>query len=120
MFDISWLELGFCAAFALIVIGPKDLPVVFRWVANVIRAAKKMMNEVKGSVTQLEREIGLSEGNHKADAAFDQYLPDEVRQHLPKDFIPGSLSPDYHHQRRLSQSRRDEQPDTPKAEAPSE
>tara|TARA_R110002012_G_scaffold72941_3_gene186307 strand:+ start:1007 stop:1435 length:429 start_codon:yes stop_codon:yes gene_type:complete len=97
MFDLSWLELSFVAALALIVIGPKDLPKLFSMLSHVMNKSKRMLNDVKGSVKQLENEINISQGqqsNHWKD-----YLPEEI-QHLPDDFTPGSMSAEAHRARR--------------------
>lgn len=97
MFDLSWLELSFVAALALIVIGPKDLPKLFSMMSHVMNKSKRMLNDVKGSVKQLENEINISQGqqsNHWKD-----YLPEEI-QHLPDDFTPGSMSAEDHRSRR--------------------
>jgi len=102
MLDISWVELAFCAAFALVVIGPKDLPVVFKTVGGFVKKARKIINDIKGSVTQLEREINISDGKTESNYSVEDLLPESVRS-LPKDFIPGSL-PKAHHQQRREQS----------------
>ncbi|AEE22612.1 hypothetical protein Glaag_1656 [Glaciecola sp. 4H-3-7+YE-5] len=97
MFDLSWLELGFVAALALIVIGPKDLPKMFKMVSHVINKSKRMMNDVKGGFKQLENEINLSQSDNETD--WKTYLPKEI-QHLPDDFTPGTLSAEAHAARR--------------------
>lgn len=97
MFDLSWLELGFVAALALIVIGPKDLPKMFKMVSHVINKSKRMMNDVKGGFKQLENEINLTQRDNETD--WKSYLPKEI-QHLPDDFTPGTLSAEAHAARR--------------------
>ena len=51
MFDLSIAELAFIAVIALVVIGPKDLPVLLRTVGRWIGKMKRMANEV---IKQLE------------------------------------------------------------------
>lgn len=97
MFDLSWIELSFVAALALIVIGPKDLPRLFSMLSQVMNKSKRMLNDVKGSVKQLENEINISQGQDSSQ--WKQYLPKEI-QHLPDDFTPGSLPAKVHHERR--------------------
>ena len=97
MFDLSWLELGFVAALALIVIGPKDLPKMFKMISHAVNKSKRMMNDVKGGFKQLENEINLSQGT--SDVDWKTYLPKEI-QHLPDDFTPGTLSGQAHAARR--------------------
>ncbi|ABG41124.1 hypothetical protein Patl_2609 [Paraglaciecola sp. T6c] len=97
MFDLSWLELSFVAALALIVIGPKDLPKLFSMMSHVMNKSKRMLNDVKGSVKQLENEINISQGQQSDH--WKEYLPEEI-QHLPDDFTPGSMSAEDHRLRR--------------------
>ena len=42
MFDFAWSEIGVIAAVALILIGPKDLPVAIRAVTDMIKKARRM------------------------------------------------------------------------------
>ncbi|WP_339725954.1 preprotein translocase subunit TatB [uncultured Paraglaciecola sp.] len=97
MFDFSWIELGFCAALTLVVVGPKDLPAFVKGIGRVMAKGKKMLNEVKGSLSRLEKEIDISEGNANQGNNWESLLPPEV-QHLPEDFIPGSLPASEHQQ----------------------
>lgn len=98
MFDLSWIELGFCAALALLIMGPKDLPKLIRLVGQTITKAKRTINQVKGSFKQLEDEINITDNPNQHDSWTD-LLPEEVR-HLPKDFMPGSLSKEQHEDRK--------------------
>jgi sec-independent protein translocase protein TatB len=97
MFDLSWIELGFCAALTLVVVGPKDLPAFVKGIGRVMAKGKKMVNEVKGSLSRLEKEIDISDGKTNQDNNWKTLLPSEV-QHLPDDFIPGSLPASEHQQ----------------------
>ncbi|MBU3002551.1 Sec-independent protein translocase subunit TatA/TatB [Paraglaciecola arctica] len=95
MFDFSWIELGFCAALTLVVVGPKDLPAFVKGIGKLMTKGKKMVNEVKGSLSRLEKEIDLSDATIDQDKKWKTLLPSEI-QHLPEDFIPGSLPPSEH------------------------
>ena len=99
MFDLSWIELGFCAALTLVVVGPKDLPVFVKGIGRVMAKGKKMVNEVKGSLSRLEKEIAISDGKAYQEDNWQTLLPPEV-QNLPDDFIPGSLPASDHQQMR--------------------
>jgi sec-independent protein translocase protein TatB len=56
MFDIGWTELVVIAVVAIIVIGPKDLPVVLRTVGAWARRARALMREFQGGVEEILRE----------------------------------------------------------------
>ncbi|WP_068381596.1 Sec-independent protein translocase subunit TatA/TatB [Paraglaciecola hydrolytica] len=99
MFDLSWMELLFCAVLALIVIGPKDLPKLFKAVGQFIAKARKMYKNMLGSVQQLEREVDIASGKQQVNENWRDMLPEEVR-HLPSDFLPGSMTAEQHLQRR--------------------
>ena len=98
MFDLSWMELLFCAVLALIVIGPKDLPKLFKAVGQFIAKARKMYKNMLGSVQQLEREVDIASGKQLVNENWRDMLPEEVR-HLPSDFLPGSMTAEQHQQR---------------------
>lgn len=51
MFDLSFAELAFIAVIALVVIGPKELPILLRTIGRWIGRFKRMAN---GMIQQLE------------------------------------------------------------------
>jgi len=50
MFDMGWFELMLIAAVAIVVIGPRDLPVVMRWLGRTWASAKRTIFEFQESV----------------------------------------------------------------------
>jgi len=61
MFDIGWAELLIIAIVALIVVGPKDLPGMFRTVGQFMGRARSMAREFQRSMEQAADESGLKE-----------------------------------------------------------
>lgn len=47
MFNIGFLELIVVLLVAFLIVGPKDLPKVARWLARQIKAIRRMVNELK-------------------------------------------------------------------------
>ncbi|MGO3517672.1 MAG: Sec-independent protein translocase protein TatB [Acetobacter cibinongensis] len=61
MFDFAWSEIALIGAVALVVIGPKDLPVAIRGLAKAVKKARAMASEFQSHVDEMVREADLSE-----------------------------------------------------------
>ncbi len=61
MFDIGWTELMLIGIVALIVIGPKDLPNMFRTLGQFVGKARRMAREFQRSMEDAADEAGISE-----------------------------------------------------------
>jgi sec-independent protein translocase protein TatB len=61
MLDIGWMELLVIGVIALIVVGPKDLPVMFRAAGQFMGKARGMAREFQPSMEDAAKESGLSE-----------------------------------------------------------
>ena len=61
MFDIGWSELVLIAIVALIVVGPKELPGLFRTVGHFMGKARGMAREFQRTMEQAADESGLGE-----------------------------------------------------------
>ena len=59
MFDLGWTEMLVVGVVALIVIGPKDLPVVFRNVGRWVGKARGMAREFSTAMNQAADESGV-------------------------------------------------------------
>jgi sec-independent protein translocase protein TatB len=59
MFDIGWSEMLVVGVVALIVVGPKDLPVMFRTVGQFVGKAKGMAREFSQAMNDAADDTGI-------------------------------------------------------------
>lgn len=86
MLDIGWQELFIIAVFAIIVIGPKDLPRALKTVMQYVRKARGLAREFQSGVDEMVREADLDDLKKEVKTLTD-----------PKDLestIKDSLDPD--------------------------
>tara|TARA_B110000438_G_C15710097_1_gene604918 strand:- start:244 stop:471 length:228 start_codon:yes stop_codon:yes gene_type:complete len=53
---IGWFEILLIVAIAIIVVGPKDFPVMLKKVGSWISTIKRYINDIQSEVTNLENE----------------------------------------------------------------
>ena len=56
MFDLGWLELLVIGITALIVVGPKDFPIMLKKVGSWIGSAKRYVSDIQNQVTDISDE----------------------------------------------------------------
>jgi sec-independent protein translocase protein TatB len=61
MFGIGWSEIFLIGIVALLVVGPKDLPVVLRTLGQYVRRVRDFTAELRGQVEALSREAELDD-----------------------------------------------------------
>lgn len=47
MFNLGMMEILLVLAVAFLIVGPKDLPKVARWIARQLKSLKKLIREIK-------------------------------------------------------------------------
>jgi sec-independent protein translocase protein TatB len=63
---IGWFEILIVVAVAIIVVGPKDFPVMLKKVGSWIGTAKRYINNIQNEVTDLDIDnIEIDKNNHK-------------------------------------------------------
>jgi len=82
MFDIGWTELLVIGIVALIVVGPKDLPGMFRTVGNFVGKARRMAREFSRAMNEAADEAGVGDVKRSLDVASNpmKSAMDEVRK----------------------------------------
>ena len=61
MFDFAWSEIALIGIVALVLIGPKDLPIAIRAVTDAIKKMRRMAGELQGHVDEMVRDADLQE-----------------------------------------------------------
>lgn len=61
MFDFAWTEIALIGVVALVAIGPKDLPVAIKAVAEMVKKARRMAGEFQGHFDEMVREANLGD-----------------------------------------------------------
>lgn len=61
MFDFAWSEFALIGVVALVFIGPKDLPVAIKAVAEMVKKARRMAGEFQTHVDEMVKEANLGE-----------------------------------------------------------
>tara|TARA_B100001765_G_C19479024_1_gene327870 strand:+ start:887 stop:1120 length:234 start_codon:yes stop_codon:yes gene_type:complete len=63
--QIGWFEILIVVVLAVLVIGPKDFPIVLKKIGNWVSSIKRYFNEIQKSVTDIEntveKEVSLDE-----------------------------------------------------------
>ncbi len=85
MFDFAWSEIGLIAAVALILIGPKDLPVAIRTITDMIKKARRMASEFQTHVDEMMREANLHEVRDQISAIRNFDVRGEIARHVDPD-----------------------------------
>jgi len=85
--DIGWMELMVIGIVALIVVGPKDLPVMFRKAGLFMGRIKGMAREFTSAMNDAADQTGMREMNREMKALTNprQYGLDKVKQSLNAD-----------------------------------
>jgi sec-independent protein translocase protein TatB len=82
MFDLGWTELLLIGIVALIVVGPKDLPMLFRKVGKFVGKARGMAREFSRAMDDAADEAGVKEVSKTLKAASNplQTSLDQVKK----------------------------------------
>ncbi|MFD3189314.1 Sec-independent protein translocase protein TatB [Sedimentitalea sp. HM32M-2] len=98
MFDLGWTELLVIGIVALIVVGPKDLPVLFRSVGRFVGKARGMAREFSSAMHDAAEQSGVNDvakglkaASNPMAAAMDEVK--DVARDLGDNLNPAKLDP---------------------------
>ncbi len=61
MFDFAWTQIGLIGVVALVLIGPKDLPIAIKTVAGLVKKARRMAGEFQSHVDEMVKDTELAD-----------------------------------------------------------
>ena len=88
MFDLGWLELLVIGITALIVVGPKELPQLFKTVGRFFGKIKAMAREFSQSMEEAANESGLKDATKTLNSITDLHQKTKLptKKNLEKKF----------------------------------
>lgn len=89
MFGLGWAEIMVVGIVALIVIGPKELPVVFRKVGQFVGKAKGMAREFSSAMHDAAEESGMADAMESMSSITATVQTPSEPTPKSKDFVPG-------------------------------
>ena len=90
MFGLGWAEIMVAAVVGLIVIGPKELPVVFRKIGQFVGKAKGMARDFSRAMNDAADESGIKDTVETMNSMQDGIRSVTDPTTKWKDFVPGS------------------------------
>ena len=90
MFGLGWAEIMVAAVVGLIVIGPKELPVVFRKIGQFVGKAKGMARDFSRAMNDAANESGIKDSVDTMNSMQDGIRSVTDPTTKWKDFAPGS------------------------------
>jgi sec-independent protein translocase protein TatB len=88
MFDFNWSEIALIGVVALVLIGPKDMPIAIRAISNAIKKMRRMAGEFQHHVDDMLRDADLAEVKSSIDEIRGMNFKGTMRRALDPD---GSL-----------------------------
>ena len=104
MFDLGWMELLVIGVVALIVVGPKDLPIMFKTVGNFVGKAQKMAREFRRTMDEAASETGLKETAETLKNINNSRNPKKIFEKAKDDLLTNNIKDSGKKKKKKSQS----------------
>jgi len=110
MFGLSWGELMVVGVVALIVVGPKDLPGLFRSVGEFTGKARMMAREFSRAMEQAAQDSGVNDINKTIRAATNptKFGTDAIKDTVTSTFKDDTEAPKLSEERQADKKKMDE------------
>ena len=84
MFGLAWTEIGLIGVVAMVLIGPKDLPIAIRTISDLLRKARKMAGEFQGHVDTMVREADSTGAMSEMRQTFNEIRRFDLKGEITK------------------------------------
>jgi sec-independent protein translocase protein TatB len=88
MFDFAWSEIALIGVVALVLIGPKDLPVAIKAVSDVVKKMRRMAGEFQSHVDEMVKDTSIAEVRQQINEIRNFDIRGEIEKAVDAD---GSL-----------------------------
>ena len=85
MFDFAWTQIGLIGIVALVLIGPKDLPIAIRTVAGLVKKARRMAGEFQTHVDEMVKDTELADIRNQISEIRNFDIKREVERAVDSD-----------------------------------
>ena len=85
MFDFNWSEIALIGVVALVLIGPKDMPVAIKAISDGIKKLRRMAGEFQHHVDDMVKEADLGDLKASIDEVRSLNIKGQVRKVLDPD-----------------------------------
>ncbi|ACI50235.1 twin-arginine translocation protein, TatB subunit [Gluconacetobacter diazotrophicus PA1 5] len=85
MFDFAWSEMAVIGVVALLLIGPKDMPVAIRTVTGLIKKGRKLASEFQSHVDEMVRDADLTEARDQLNRMRRLNVRNQIMQAIDGD-----------------------------------
>jgi sec-independent protein translocase protein TatB len=85
MFDFAWSEIALIGVVALVLIGPKDMPVAIKAVADVVKKARRMASDLQGHVDEMVKDTSIAEVRQQINEIRNFDIRGEIERAVDSD-----------------------------------
>ena len=85
MFDFAWTEFALIGVVALVLIGPKDLPVAVKAVSDVVKKMRRMAGEFQSHVDEMVKDTSLAEVRQQINEIRNLDIRGEIEKAVDAD-----------------------------------
>jgi sec-independent protein translocase protein TatB len=85
MFDFAWTEIALIGVVALVLIGPKDLPVAVKAVSDVVKKMRRMAGEFQNHVDEMVKDTSLAEVRQQINEIRNMDIRGEIEKAVDSD-----------------------------------